>query len=73
MGIKEIFIEDVWEEFVCDFVFFMFCVNIIYEGEYLLGMLIVCLFIVKCLVEIVEEIGVDVIFYGVIGKGNDQV
>lgn len=73
MGVKEIYIDDLCEEFVCDFVYLMFCVNIVYEGEYLLGIFIVCLLIVKCLIEIVNEIGVDVIFYGVIGKGNDQV
>lgn len=73
MGVKEIYIEDLCEEFVCDYVFLMFCVNVIYEGEYLFGIFIVWLLIVKCLVEIVVEIGVDVIFYGVIGKGNDQV
>lgn len=73
LGVKEIYIEDLCEEFVCDYVFLMFCVNIVYEGEYLLGMFIVCLLIFCCLIEIVNEIGVDVIFYGVIGKGNDQV
>lgn len=70
---ENIYIEDICEEFVCDFVFLMFCVNVVYEGLYLLGILIVCLLIFKCLVEIVYEIGVDVVVYGVIGKGNDQV
>lgn len=75
LGIKleNIYIVDVCEEFVCDFVFLMFCVNVLYEGLYLLGILIVCLLILKYLVEIVYKYGVDVVVYGVIGKGNDQV
>lgn len=72
-GICEIYIDDLCEEFIKDFVFLMFWVNVVYEGVYLFGILIVWLLIFKCLIEIVEEIGVDVVVYGVIGKGNDQV
>ncbi|MEZ5506160.1 MAG: argininosuccinate synthase [Gammaproteobacteria bacterium] len=73
MGIKEIFIEDVREEFVRDFVFPMFRANTIYEGEYLLGTSIARPLIAKRLVEIAEETGADAISHGATGKGNDQV
>ncbi len=73
MGIKEIYIEDVREEFVRDFVFPMFRANTIYEGEYLLGTSIARPLIAKRLVEIAEETGADAISHGATGKGNDQV
>jgi argininosuccinate synthase len=73
LGIKEIYIEDLREEFARDYVFPMFRANAIYEGEYLLGTLIARLLIVKRLVEIVAEIGAQAVFYGATGKGNDQV
>ena len=73
MGIQEIFIEDVREEFVRDFVFPMFRANTIYEGEYLLGTSIARPLIAKRLVEIAEETGADAISHGATGKGNDQV
>lgn len=73
MGIKEIYIEDVREEFVRDFVFPMFRANTLYEGEYLLGTSIARPLIAKRLVEIAEETGADAIAHGATGKGNDQV
>ena len=73
MGIKEIYIEDLREEFVRDFVFPMFRANTIYEGEYLLGTSIARPLIAKRLVEIAEETGADAISHGATGKGNDQV
>ncbi len=73
MGIKEIYIEDLREEFVRDFVFPMFRANTIYEGEYLLGTSIARPLISKRLVEIAEETGADAISHGATGKGNDQV
>lgn len=73
MGIKEIYIEDVREEFVRDFVFPMFRANAIYEGEYLLGTSIARPLIAKRLVEIAQETGADAISHGATGKGNDQV
>ncbi|AUM14489.1 argininosuccinate synthase [Ketobacter alkanivorans] len=73
MGIKEIYIEDVREEFVRDYVFPMFRANTIYEGEYLLGTSIARPLIAKRLVEIAEETGADAISHGATGKGNDQV
>lgn len=73
MGIKEIYIEDVREEFVRDFVFPMFRANAIYEGEYLLGTSIARPLISKRLVEIANETGADAISHGATGKGNDQV
>jgi argininosuccinate synthase len=73
MGIKEIFIEDVREEFVRDFVFPMFRANAVYEGTYLLGTSIARPLIAKRLVEIAEETGADAIAHGATGKGNDQV
>ncbi|MGD9889473.1 MAG: argininosuccinate synthase [Halothiobacillaceae bacterium] len=73
MGVKDIFIEDVREEFVRDFVFPMFRANTIYEGEYLLGTSIARPLIAKRLVEIANETGADAISHGATGKGNDQV
>ncbi|KFB08635.1 argininosuccinate synthase [Nitratireductor basaltis] len=73
LGIKEIYIEDVREEFVRDFVFPMFRANALYEGVYLLGTSIARPLISKRLVEIAEETGADAIAHGATGKGNDQV
>ncbi len=73
MGIKEIYIEDLREEFVRDYVFPMFRANAIYEGEYLLGTSIARPLIAKRLVEIARETGADAISHGATGKGNDQV
>ena len=72
-GVKEIFIEDLREEFVRDFVFPMFRANAIYEGEYLLGTSIARPLIAKRLVEIANETGSNAISHGATGKGNDQV
>jgi len=72
-GVKEIYIEDLREEFVRDFVFPMFRANAVYEGEYLLGTSIARPLISKRLVEIAEETGADAIAHGATGKGNDQV
>ena len=73
MGIKEIYIEDVREEFIRDFVFPMFRANAVYEGTYLLGTSIARPLISKRLVEIAAETGADAIAHGATGKGNDQV
>ena len=73
MGVKEIFIDDVREEFVRDFVFPMFRANAIYEGEYLLGTSIARPLIAKRLVDIANETGAGAIAHGATGKGNDQV
>ena len=73
MGVKEIYIESLKEEFARDFVFPMFRANTIYEGEYLLGTAIARPLIVKRLVEIARETGADAIAHGATGKGNDQV
>jgi len=73
MGIKEIYIEDLREEFVRDYVFPMFRANAIYEGEYLLGTSIARPLIAKRLIEIANETGADAISHGATGKGNDQV
>ncbi len=72
-GVKEIYIEDLCEEFVRDYVFPMFRANAIYEGEYLLGTSIARPLIAKRLVEIAQETGADAISHGATGKGNDQV
>jgi len=72
-GVKEIFIEDLREEFVRDFVFPMFRANAVYEGEYLLGTSIARPLIAKHLVEIARKTGADAISHGATGKGNDQV
>jgi argininosuccinate synthase len=73
MGIKQIYIDDLREEFVRDFVFPMFRANAIYEGEYLLGTSIARPLIAKRLIEIANETGADAISHGATGKGNDQV
>lgn len=73
MGIKEIYIEDLREEYARDYVFPMFRANAIYEGEYLLGTSIARPLIAKRLVEIANETGADAISHGATGKGNDQV
>ena len=73
MGIQEIYIDDLTEEFARDFVFPMFRANTIYEGEYLLGTSIARPLIAKRLIEIVNETGCDAICHGATGKGNDQV
>ncbi|WP_295810552.1 argininosuccinate synthase [uncultured Nitratireductor sp.] len=73
LGIKEIYIEDVREEFVRDFVFPMFRANAVYEGIYLLGTSIARPLISKRLVDIAAETGADAIAHGATGKGNDQV
>ena len=73
LGIKEIYIEDVREEFIADFVFPMFRANATYEGVYLLGTSIARPLISKRLVEIAAETGADAIAHGATGKGNDQV
>ncbi len=72
-GIKEIYIDDLREEFVRDFVFPMFRANTVYEGEYLLGTSIARPLIAKRLIEIARETGADAISHGATGKGNDQV
>ena len=73
MGVKEIYIEDLKEEYARDYVFPMFRANTIYEGEYLLGTSIARPLIAKRLVEIAAETGADAISHGATGKGNDQV
>ena len=72
-GVKEIYIEDLREEFVRDFVFPMFRANAVYEGEYLLGTSIARPLIAKRMVEIAGETGADAVSHGATGKGNDQV
>ncbi|BCX88156.1 argininosuccinate synthase [Methylomarinovum tepidoasis] len=73
LGVKEIYIDDLREEFVRDFVFPMFRANTTYEGEYLLGTSIARPLIAKRLIEIAEETGADAVSHGATGKGNDQV
>jgi argininosuccinate synthase len=73
LGVKEIFIEDLREDFVANYVFPMFRANTVYEGEYLLGTSIARPLIAKRLVEIAAETGADAISHGATGKGNDQV
>ncbi len=73
LGIKEIYIEDLREEFIADFVFPMFRANAVYEGVYLLGTSIARPLISKRLIEIARETGADAIAHGATGKGNDQV
>lgn len=73
LGVKEIFIEDLKEEFTRDYVFPMFRANSIYEGEYLLGTSIARPLIAKRLIEIANETNADSISHGATGKGNDQV
>ena len=72
-GVKEIFIEDLREEFVSDFVFPMFRANTVYEGEYLLGTSIARPLIAKRLIELAKKTNADAISHGATGKGNDQV
>ena len=72
-GVKEIFIEDLREEFVRDFVFPMFRANALYEGCYLLGTSIARPLIAKRQIEIAKEVGADAVAHGATGKGNDQV
>lgn len=72
-GVKEVFIEDLREEFVRDYVFPMFRANTIYEGEYLLGTSIARPLIAKRQVEIAQQTGADAVSHGATGKGNDQV
>ncbi|MFO7580379.1 argininosuccinate synthase [Nitrosomonas halophila] len=72
-GIKEIFIEDLREEFVRDYVFPMFRANTVYEGEYLLGTSIARPLIAKRQIEIARATGADAVSHGATGKGNDQV
>ena len=72
-GIKQIYIDDLREEFVRDFVFPMFRANAIYEGEYLLGTSIARPLIAKRQIEIARETGADTVSHGATGKGNDQV
>ncbi|MDB5978827.1 MAG: argininosuccinate synthase [Nevskia sp.] len=73
LGVKEIFIDDLREEFARDFVFPMFRANAVYEGEYLLGTSIARPLIAKQLVQRARETGCDAIAHGATGKGNDQV
>lgn len=73
LGVKEIYIDDLREEFARDFIFPMFRANAIYEGEYLLGTSIARPLIAKRLVEIANETNADAISHGATGKGNDQV
>src|ERR1700760_1068684 len=75
LGIKEenIFIEDLREEFVRDYVFPMFRANAVYEGQYLLGTSIARPLIAKKQIEIAEKVGADAVSHGATGKGNDQV
>jgi argininosuccinate synthase len=73
LGVQEIFVEDLREEFVRDYVFPMFRANTIYEGEYLLGTSIARPLIAKRLIEIAALTGADAISHGATGKGNDQV
>jgi len=73
MGVKRIFVEDLREEFVRDFVFPMFRANAVYEGEYLLGTSIARPLIAKHLVRVARLTGADAISHGATGKGNDQV
>ena len=73
MGVKEIFIDDLKEEFVRDFVFPMFRANALYEGEYLLGTSIARPLIAKRQIEIANQVGADAVAHGATGKGNDQV
>src|SRR5215813_2668465 len=73
LGVQEIFIEDLREEFVRDFVFPMFRANAIYEGEYLLGTSIARPLIAKRQIEIARQTGADAVSHGATGKGNDQV
>ena len=73
LGVEEVYIEDLREDFAANYVFPMFRANTIYEGEYLLGTSIARPLIARRLVEIANETGADAISHGATGKGNDQV
>src|ERR687884_549980 len=73
MGVREIFIDDLREEFVSDFVFPMFRANALYEGQYLLGTSIARPLIAKRQIDIAAQTGADAVAHGATGKGNDQV
>jgi argininosuccinate synthase len=73
MGVKQIFVEDLREEFVRDFVFPMFRANALYEGQYLLGTSIARPLIAQRQITIAEKVGADAVAHGATGKGNDQV
>ncbi|MBV8914716.1 MAG: argininosuccinate synthase [Acetobacteraceae bacterium] len=73
LGVKEIFMDDLRETFVRDFVFPMFRANALYEGQYLLGTSIARPLIAQRQIEIAEEVGADAVAHGATGKGNDQV
>src|SRR5438445_2383690 len=73
LGVKEIFIDDLREEFVRDFVFPMFRANALYEGAYLLGTSIARPLIAKRQIDIARQTGADAVAHGATGKGNDQV
>ena len=73
LGINEIFIEDLQEEFVREYVFPMFRANTLYEGNYLLGTAIARPLIAKRQIEIAKKVGADAVAHGATGKGNDQV
>ncbi|WP_043768985.1 argininosuccinate synthase [Algiphilus aromaticivorans] len=73
LGVREIYVDDLREEFVRDYVFPMFRANAVYEGEYLLGTSIARPLIAKRLADIARETGADAIAHGATGKGNDQV
>jgi argininosuccinate synthase len=73
LGVKEIFMEDLRETFVRDFVFPMFRANALYEGQYLLGTSIARPLIAQRQIEIAEQVGADAVAHGATGKGNDQV
>ena len=73
LGVKEVFIENLQEEFVKDYVFPMFRANTLYEGRYLLGTAIARPLIAKRQIEIAEKVGADAVAHGATGKGNDQV
>ena len=73
LGVKEIFIEDLKNEFVKDYVFPMFRANTLYEGAYLLGTAIARPLIAKRQIEIAKKVGADAVCHGATGKGNDQI
>src|SRR4051794_3731905 len=73
LGVREIFVDDLREEFVRDFVFPMFRANALYEGAYMLGTSIARPLIAKRQIEIAREVGADAVAHGATGKGNDQV
>ena len=73
LGVKEIFIEDLREDFIKNYVFPMFRANTIYEGSYFLGTAIARPLIAKRQIEIAKEVGADTVAHGATGKGNDQV